>query len=236
MSDADSVRASGKTTSEEITKEVAKTADDPIEPELPEEREKSFQTPGFSRLRLNWHGPDAQMIATMHDVVDRKLAENFPDAIEIRYEIYNLVRKKERNPDGSIAKDAHGLEIWSRNAMGGYIEDWNLLNFRERERFLFLITTRIFDWEQAAAGAWAEAMMSKAIWEESFAAGFESLPPVSATRPTVDDRTQRGRLESKEDRYFAIYCTYYSRKAEALVRNMNLLAQRLKDVHVVNGR
>lgn len=232
----DNFRASGKTPAEEVTKEVAAEAEKLIEPELPEEREKSFQTPGFSRFRMNWHGPDAQMIASMHEVVDRKLAEHFSDAYTIMYEIYDLVRKKVRLPGGDIAKDAHGLEIWARNENGNYQEDWDLLNFRQRERFLFLITTRLFEWEQVAAGTWAEAMMSKAIWEESFAKGFESLEPISATRPTVDDRTNRARLESKEDRYFAIFATYYSRKADALVRNMILLSQRLKDVHVVNGR
>lgn len=236
MSDPDNIRASGKTTSEEVTKEVADTADDSIQVELPDERERSFQTPGFSRFRMNWHGPDAQMIATMHEVIDNKLNQHFADAYTIMYEIYDLVRKKARLSNGEIAKDAYGLPLWTRSDTGGFVEDWDKLNFRQRERFLFLITTRIFEWEQVAAGAWAEAMMSKAIWEESFSAGFESLPPVSATRPTVDDRTARGRLQSKEDRYFAIYCTYYSRKADALVRNMNLLAQRLKDVHVVNGR
>lgn len=236
MSDPDNIRASGKTTSEEVTKEIADAADDPVEAELPEEREKSFQTPGFSRLRLNWHGPDAQMIATMHEVVDNKLTQHFADAYSIMNEIYDLVRKKVREPDGSIRKDSHGFDVWERGLTGSYTEDWDKLNFRQRERFLFLITTRLVEWEQVAAGAWAEAMMSKAIWEESFATGFESLPPISATRPTVDDRTQRGRLESKEDRYFAIYCTYYSRKADALVRNMSGIAQRLKDVHVVNGR
>lgn len=236
MDDKESLRASGRTAGEEVTKEVSEEADKPMEVELPEEREKSFQTPGFSRFRMNWHGDDAKMIATMHTVVDQRLNEHFEEAYTIMYEIYDLVRKKATDANGNVLTDMHGLPLWQRNASGNFEENWDALNYRQRERFLFLITTRLFEWEQAAAGAWAEAMMSKAIWEESFAQGFESLPPVSATRPTVDDRTNRGRLESREDRYFAIYATYYSRKADALVRNMGLIAQRLKDVHVVNGR
>jgi hypothetical protein len=232
----DKVRASGKTAAEEVAQEVIAEADKTMEVELPDEREKSFQTPGFSRFRMNWFGEDATMISSMHEVVDQKLNEHFADAYTIMYEIYDLVRQKLTNPDGSTAKDKYGLELWARNDTGNYIEDWDKLNYRQRERFLFLITTRLFEWEQVAAGAWAEAMMSKAIWEESFAIRFTELPAVSATRPTVDDRTNHARVLSKEDKYFAIFCTYYSRKADALVRNMNLIAQRLKDVHVVNGR
>jgi hypothetical protein len=233
MVDQNNERASGKTTAEEITKEVADEIDEPINVELPEEREKSFQTPGFSRLRMTWRGHDAAMIGAMHDAVDQKVFENFSEAFTILNEIYELVREKVMLPGGRTATDEHGFPVWAKNEAGNFVENWHNLNFRERERFLFLITTRLVAWEQRAAGAWAEAMMSKAIWEESFATGFESA---EGSRPTVDDRTNRGRLASKEDRYFAVYCTYYSRKADSLVRNMAGIAQRLKDVHVVNGR
>jgi hypothetical protein len=230
-------RASGKTTGEEVTKEVVEDADKDLTVELPEERERQFQTPGFSRIRLQWRGPEAQVISMMHSTVQNRLDSHFADAYAIMWEIYDVVREKVTDPaSGEALLDSDGLPIWRKAASGMYAEDWSRLTHRERERFLFQITTRLGEWEQIATESWAEAMFSKAAWEESFAIGFESLPTVSSTRPTVDDRTQRGRLESREDRYFAIYCTYYSKKAEALTRNMSLLAQRLKDVHVANGR
>jgi hypothetical protein len=45
----------------------------------------------------------------------------------------------------------------------------------------------------------------------------------------VEDRTQNGHLGAREERYLAIFLAARSRKAEALVKSMDRIGQRLKD-------
>lgn len=225
-------RASGRTTAEEITKEVAETFDEQPHVELPDERQRRFKTPGFARLKMAWSGPEATIIASMHQAVDRKIGEVFSEAFEIMYEIYDLVREPMLTPSGEPMAGADGLPVWRQTPTGRFVEDWSKLTFRQRERFLFQLTTRLFEWEQAQAEGWAESMFAKVAWEQAFSAGFESL---ENPRATVDARTARGKIEAREDHYLAIFMSYYSRKADAIVRSMGRLEQRLKDVHVANG-
>lgn len=226
------IHANGKTPAEEATEEVRKDFDKPAAPELPEERARRFKTPGFSRMNLTWQGEDARVMALVKLRVNDLIGEQFSDAFDIMHAFYDLVREPV-TVDGVPQEDQHGLTVWKRTPTGGYIEHWDKITHRDREKFLYLITTRLFDWQQRAADAWAEAMMSKGIFEERFADGFRSLPPVSATRPTVDDRKAKGSSDAAESRYFAILWSYYSRKADAICRVMELLSQRLKDVHTV---
>ena len=76
----------------------------------------------------------------------------------------------------------------------------------------------------ASSDAWGEAMFAKAMWEETFSIGYSA-----SVSGTIDDRTAAGRIGAAEERYFAIFMTLYSRKAEAITRSMALLGQRLKD-------
>lgn len=215
-----------------MTKELAKEIDQLPNPELPDERERKFQSPGFSRIRMQWNGPEGQIVNAMHASVQRKIDENFEDAYSLMYEIYDLVREVELDPKGSPVLAADGLPRWKRTPSGNFVEDWSKLTYRQRERFLFQLTTRLFEWEQRATEAWAESMFAKVTWEQTFSNGFESL---EGTRPTVDARTARGKIVAREEHYLAIFMTYYSRRAEAIVRAMTLLAQRIRDVHVANG-
>lgn len=223
-------RASGHTPAEEVTREESREADKPTAPELPDERERRFRTPGFSRMRTDWRGPDAVIMTAVHNAVNRRIAHEFSDAYSIMHELYDVVREPVVEGDEPVV-DEYGWPVWRQTPTGNFVEDWSRLTSKERERFLYQLTTRLFDWSQRAAEGWGESMMAKVIWEESFAAGYESLPPISATRPTIDDRTNRARLVSSEQRYFAVFLAYYSRKADSIVRNLELLAQRLKDVH-----
>ena len=86
------------------------------------------------------------------------------------------------------------------------------------------LTINLVFWEQRAADAWGESMFAKASWEERQAIGYDA-----PTRGTVDDRHAKGTIDSREERYFAILQAYRSRKADAMVRSMERLAQRLKD-------
>lgn len=223
-------RASGKTAAEEVAHDQGAELDRPVNPELPDERKRKFATAGHSRLRVDWRPEQRSELNQMHLVVQRRLTENFADAFALLVELWSLVREPVML-NGEIVRDkATGMPEWRRTPSGGYIEDWGKLNHAERERFLYQLTTRLAIWEQRASEAWYESMYAKVTWEMSFADGFERLE--STSKDTVEARTARGKLVAREDHFFAILSTYYSRKAEALVRSMERIAQRLKDIHV----
>jgi hypothetical protein len=223
-------RASGKTAAEETARDLGAELDKPIEPELPDERKRKFATAGQSRMRVDWRPEQRSELNQMHLVVQRRLTDNFADAFALLVELWSLVREPVR-VDGEVLRDKMtGMPEWRRTPSGGYIEDWGKLNVRERERFLYQLTTRLAIWEQRATEAWYESMYAKVTWEMSFSDGFERLE--GTMKDTVEARTARGKLVAREDHFFAILSTYYSRKAEALVRSMERIAQRLKDIHV----
>lgn len=207
--------------------EVVADLDSPAEVDLHEDRIRAFRTPGFSRMRTEWDSADAAVVASVMGIVQNRLVANFASAFAIMNELYEIVREPVIDEQGVILKDQYGFTVWRRTASGSYYEDYSMLGHKERENLLFEITTNIFAWEQAAANAWGEAMFAKAQFEERFALQFQDTP---GSRPTVDDRTQHARSEAREERYFAIFQSLYSRKADAIVRSMQLLGQRLKDV------
>jgi hypothetical protein len=197
------------------------------EVDLHEDRTRENRTPGFSRMRTEWESADAAVVASVMGIVQNRIVANFASAFAIMNELYEIVREPVYDGNGEILKDAYGFTIWRQTPSGSYMEDYSRLGHKERENLLFEITTNIFAWEQAAANAWGEAMFAKAQFEERFALTFQDTP---GSRPTVDDRTQHARSEAREERYYAIFQSLYSRKADAIVRSMQLLGQRLKDV------
>jgi hypothetical protein len=231
--DRDKKRPStGDTAGDEVVHDEAKAFAEPAAVTLPDERARRFRTTGFSRMRTDWNDNDKIMMNRVRLLVDKVFGEAFGDAELLLYGLLNTVREPELDDNGELKPGADGLPMWKRNSSGTFIEDWGKLTHRERERYLFQITTNIYLWEQRAADMWGEAMMAKATWEDAFSIGYESL---EGTRPTIDDRTARGRLESRDEKYFALYVSWLSRKADALVRTMTLLSQRLKDVHTNGG-
>ena len=102
-----------------------------------------------------------------------------------------------------------------------------MLGIKQREDFLFRITTKMFEWKQTQADLWGEAMFAKAMWEERFSDGFVNAV---GSRPTVDDKTNQARAHATDERYYAIFRATVSRRADALVDSMGLISQRLKDV------
>lgn len=219
-------RASGLTAAEEVTREVSEEADKTVDPEvLPEERKRTFRTPGFSRMQLDWQGDDRDVVQRARDAVEGRIQEQFVDAFQVMYQVYDAVRTPEVDPEtGEKKVDRWGLTIWKRTPSGDYEEDWSRLTRQERENLLFIITTRLWDWEQRSADAWGEAMMAKAKWEERFAIEYDK-----PSAGTMDDRRARGNIGATEERYFAIFVTWYSKRAEAVVNTMGLVGQRLKD-------
>jgi hypothetical protein len=221
-------RASGATQAEEVVRELAEEIDKPAEPELPEERARQFRTPGFHRMRTDWRAEDQSVMAQIRSVIDERIVEQFMDAYETMEILYEIVREPERDAKGDVIRDRFGFAQYRRSPSGGWIEDFTKLTNKQKENFLFIITTRLFAWEQKAADAWSEAMYAKVMWEERFSISYDA-PRVG----TIDDRTAKGRIESAEERYFAIFMSAYSRKADAIVRTLSLLGQRLKDAMTV---
>lgn len=217
-------RAHGESTAEEVTKEEADKLEEPVQPELPEERAKVFRTPGFSRMRTTWSSEDWHVVARAQQAVEGRIIHNFADAFEVMNTVYDLVRTAETDENGEVVRDRFGFTVWKRTPSGSYDEDFTRLTGKQKEDLLFRITTRLFDWEQRAADAWGEAMFAKAQWEERFAIAFDA--PMTGT---VDDRKAAGNIDAREERYFAIFMSLYSRKAEAIVRSLSLLGQRIKD-------
>jgi hypothetical protein len=214
-------RQSGLTAAQESAMEVVAGSDTPLDSNI--EHNRKFRSPGFSRMRTEWKPEDAIILTKAKVAAEDRLILEFADAYRVLAHIYDIVR----SPlviDGEIQKDRHGWTVWAKDEYGSYIEDWSLLTHDQRDTILFTLATRLYDWEQKAADAWGEAMFAKGQWEETYSIGFDA--PMSGT---VNDREATGRIHSADERYFAIQMTFYSRKADALVRSMTRIADRLRD-------
>lgn len=204
--------------------EIAKDAEKTLVAEVDPERTMETKTPGFSRMRVDWNPHDAPIIASLRDIADGIIIKQFADAYEIMESVYDLARESEVDEEtGEIKVDKFGYKVWKRKPTGSFEEDFTRLTEAEILDLLFRITTRLFDWKQRAADLWGDAMFAKALWEEAMAIGFDA----PQGRHTVDDRTQKGRLYSREERYFAIFQSLVSRRADAVVDSMELLNLRL---------
>lgn len=225
MVKSNNVRASGKTTATEVADKLNDTADDLHDETLPEDTEVWFSTFGLSRIRTEWRSTDAATLQRVKQTVEDRLVVEFSDVYAIMSDLYDVVREPEVNMTTGEITVVDGLVVWARSpATGAYVEDWSRLTIRQKEDFLYRITTNLFEWTQRAADLHLEAMFAKGQWTEKFATEFDS--PVSGT---VEDRTARGNVQAAEERYFAIYLSGLSRRADALIRVMEALALRLRD-------
>lgn len=220
-------RASGKSAAvEEGEKSADEAASEMEEKVLPEEREEWFRAPGFQRMKTAWEGEDKRQMDRLRGLIDRRVFDTFPEAYAVMSDIWDIVREQEVNEaTGEMMVDPYGFKVWKRHPLTQqYYEDWSLLTIRQREDFLFRITTQLFEWEQRAADLWTEAMFSKGMFTERFAIQYDA--PMHGT---IDDRNARGNKEAAEERYFAILNAAVSRKADAVIRTMNNLMLRLRD-------
>lgn len=221
---------SGQPVAESAAQEQAEgpeAPDTPLEEQvLDVERERGLRHPGFSRMRTEWGGEDRAMMQRISATIEGAVMSHFEDAYLLMNEIYEIVRDPEVvEATGEPRTDQFGFTVFKRSPTGAYYEDWARLGHVQREHLIYKLTTQLFEWSQRAANLWTEAMFAKAIWVEEFASGFDSVPG----KATVDHRTARGNMDSAEARYFAIFTSALSRKADAMVRSLELLNQRLKD-------
>ncbi len=216
------------TEEERAAQEESEGHDDLMEVDLHEDRTREFSSDGQSRMRTSWLPEDGDDLSVIHRLVDEILLEQFGDAYLIMNDLYEIVREPRVDGQGVIQTDRYGFTVWERTESGSYIEDYSRLGSKEIKDFLFKITTRLFDWEQKAATLWGDAMYAKALWEGRFSRGY--LDSRTTVGKTVEDRTQAGRDVAMADRFFGIFQSVLSRRADALVRSMTLLSQRMKDV------
>jgi len=205
--------------------DIISEPDHPLDESDTQGEPKKWRTPGFQRMRLDWSSEDREVLNRAKSTAEGRLYREFPEVYRLLYRVYDIVRTVEVDPQsGEILKDQWGLPKWHKDQLGSYVEDFSKLGIKEKEDILFTITTHLVEWQQLAADAWAEAMFSKAQWEERFSMGYAA--PMSGT---IEARTATGRLDSRDERYFAVFCSMYSRKADALIRSLELLGQRIKD-------
>ncbi len=193
--------------------------------EIPPDREKDFGSGLLSRMKTSWTGEDAHTVALVRKQAEIDIRTIFRDAFGIMIDVYLEVRQPKVDSDGSLILDENGLEpLWEEDGFGKIIENWNLLTDKKREQFIMEIVTVMVRTEQKAADLWGESQLAKAKWEDTFVEGF------LRSKGTNDARTNEGKAGAREDRYFAIYKSWVSRKADALVRSLERLCQRLKDI------
>jgi hypothetical protein len=207
----------GQPTVEDVTRDESAENENLTEVSVPEDDAKKWRTPGFQRMRIEWKGEDRPIVDRVKAVVESKLYTEFADAYALIYEVFELVRNE-------TGHDAAGNPIWERDTAGNFVEDFSKLTLKQKEHFMFALTTRLFLWQQQAADAWGEAMFAKAQWEERFSIGYDA-----GKGGTIEGRTAKGRIDAREERYFGVLLSLYSRKADALVKSLELLTQRLKD-------
>ena len=224
MSDAEARRV------ERALEEVAAEADTPMVVDPHPDRTRTFATPSFLRMRTRWTEDEREVIAAANTQLEEEIDAVFGDAYRILARLYDIVREPWVDPvTGEVRTNALGRTLWRKDADGGYLEDWSRLTDRDKETFLHQITTRLVLWGQQTASIWGEAMFAKAMWEERFALSFTEDPEDGGRRPTVDDRTQRAQVGSREQRYLAVYMAIRSKRADRLVSDMERLALRLRD-------
>lgn len=216
---------------ERFVRQESEEADRLPEVDPHDDRTRENTGTGLSRMRLEWGDEDAEAVMGLHQIIDSVILEHFAGAYQVMNDLYEIVREPKVNPaTGEIETDENGFTVWERTESGAYIEDYSRLGSKEIKDFLFKITTRLFQWEQTAAMLKGDSQFAKAVWEQSLARHYVDSRTAGAR--TVEDRTQAARSGSRQDRLFSIFCTVVSWRADAIVRSMSLLSQRMKDVLV----
>jgi len=206
------------------------TTEQPIEPTTSTERSRQFRYTNFSRMRFSWIGEDRARLDEIQRQADLALRSRFQDALDLLDRIFLCVREPAVDGEGEVRLGPDGRPVWQADEQGHPVEDWSLLGDTQRGNFLFAINTHLYGWEQGAVDLWAEAMYAKVNWEEKFANAFIKLPGNAISgKPTIDDRTQTGHAFSAQERYFAVYCSALSRKADALIRSMTRIGRMLEN-------
>lgn len=197
------------------------TQESPVAIQTPEDRTRKFTHTSFSRTRTEWNGADRDALVVLKAEADRLVRAQFRSFFAIVDRIHRCVRTPlVDEPSGEIKTYEDGTPMWELDEWGDPAEDWNRLDDQTRNNILHSLAIRLAEWEALSADDWAEAMYSKVVWEEKFAQGFVALPGHQVSgKPTIDDRTQFGHRYSSDERYFAVFKSVVSKKADAHVKS-----------------
>lgn len=207
------------------------TAEEPMTSDPHPDRTREVSGTGFSRMRTNWAGDDDRKVAELEALSDRIIRRRFSVAFAVEARIWRSVRKQKFDrATGAYLTYEDGTPQWERDEYGDVVEDWGLLSDTDRSALLMSIATHMFEWELAKAAMWAEAMYAKGEWEETFSKGYTALPGhVVSGKPTIEDRTHWAQKNAAEARYFALFQSGLSRKADAIVKSMTSLQRVLTE-------
>jgi hypothetical protein len=201
------------------------TQEGPVVVETPGDRTRKFTHTSFSRTRTEWQGADRDALMVLKAEADRLIREEFRGFFSIVDRIHRCVRTPladERT--GEIKAYEDGTPVWELDEWGDPAEDWSRLGDQTRDNILHSLAIRLAEWSMRSADDWAQAMYAKVVWEEKFAQGFVALPGNQVSgKPTIDDRTQFGHRYSADERYFAVFKSVVSKKADAIVKSAERL-------------
>ncbi|MFD7835550.1 hypothetical protein [Streptomyces sp. NPDC059761] len=209
-----------------VVEEISQEADAPLDVDIDPDRTRALTSSGLSRMRRAPLDEDDVEIQGIIAEAEGVIRRAFPGVFLLMNELWMVVRTPQTHErTGEIQLDMFGWPLWTKLPSGAYAEDYSRLTNREKDDFLLRITTLLAEWGQEAENLRGWAQFRKVRWEDAMADGF--IGPTG--RITVEERTHRGRAAASEERYRAVYSHLLSRKAERLVRDMELLGQRLKD-------
>lgn len=199
--------------------------DEPADPDIGPDRERYFRT-NFSRMKLDWSPDEKAQMQRLLGFADGALREKFPEIYDLLDdELYPAVREPQLHPDTQQPlRDLAGNVMWKRDEHNRIIERYDRLGDAEARQILYKIGTQLIAWRQRRDMLHGEAMFAKGLWEEVFSNGYISA---RGGRLTVDDKTQAGRLASMDERYFSIFKSMISRRADSLVYSMERIEEML---------
>lgn len=207
------------------------TAEQPMVSDPHPDRTHENARASFSRMRTGWVGDDARMIMELEALSDRIIRRRFSAAFGLIERIHRHVRTQAFDETaGELLYYEDGTPQWEKDEFEVPVEDWGLLSDTDRENLLHTIAVHQFEWELAKANTWFEAMVAKGQWEEIFSRGYTALPDhVVSGKPTIEDRTHHSQKNAAQERYFALFESSLSRKADGIVRAMAAFQKVLMD-------
>lgn len=221
-------RLNGQTGAEDAAKDSAAELDKPIDQtkDAKEVLKTLNLTRGFQRMRMDLQGTEKDVLNSMMANMEKLIHEEFAEEFAIMNDIHWEVRTPVNGIDDNMAYDQWGFPIYEKNPDGSYVEDWGRLTQKQIKHFIFRIINCTFSGEQKSADAWGRALLAKTRYEEVFALSFDSHPNAKATNEVRENHAESKAIDYK---YYAVLQTWYSRKAEGIIKRMDALHQRMKD-------
>jgi hypothetical protein len=180
-------------------------------------------------MRYSWRHEEWGILQQVYDEIDRALDAHFGDAFVCVAEIQELVRTPLLNEEtGDQLTNSRGHLLWVCDSAGFPIEDYSKLTLKQLSDFFMRITTHLLAWEQSEAQFRGEALFAKAQFEEQFAVAYDA--PMG--KYTVEHRQAKANVDAADERYHAVFRTMLSHKSQAIVKSMERLSLRLKELYV----